>query len=73
MSTEKGSLTWLVQLLLSFSEANIDGLERNQECSVARDIPRFPPVCAYQWAQILISVATSLWICVFWLEAILLS
>lgn len=73
MSTEKGSLIWLGQLLWSFSEGNIDGLERNQECSVARAISRFLPVCAYQWAQILMSVAASLWICVFWSEAILLA
>ena len=73
VSTEKDSMTWLAQPLLSFSEAFIDGLERNQDCSVARDIPHFPPVCAYQWAQIPILVATSLWICVFWSEAILLA
>lgn len=43
--------------LAVFSEAIASGLKRNQEYSAARDIPHFPPVCAYQWEQLLTSVA----------------
>lgn len=57
-SAKMGSLWWLAQLLLSFSEANTDGIEGNRECWAARDIPCFLPGCAYYWAQIQVSGAT---------------
>lgn len=53
-------------ILAVFSEAIGSGFKRNQEYLAARDIPHFPPVCAYQWVQLLTSVADFLCICVFW-------
>lgn len=67
----KGLTDMAASALAVFSEANASGLQRNQESSAARDIPHFPPVCAYQWVQLLTSVADFLWICVFWWETML--
>lgn len=67
----KGLTDMAGSTLTVFSEAIASGLKRKREYSAAKDIPRFPPVCAYQWEQLLTSVADFLWICVFWWEAML--
>jgi len=57
-STNVSSLVWLDQLLLSFSKANIVGIEGNQEHWAARDIPCLPPCCVIghrSWSQGLLS------------------